>query len=399
MTYTALAPPLIDGYAMPDAQACVIIPACNEEQFLPRALDALRCQQDLQGNPLSPKFYEVILLLNNCTDASRAVAEHYQHTYPTFHFHIASCNLPPNEAHVGTARRLLMDTAYHRLQRSRTETPAILSTDADTVIAPDWIVRNLAAIEDGADVVGGVINLFPEDLSALKEREPGTYLAYRRDRELQRLVAQLESILDPDAADPWPRHLEHFGASLACTTRSYASAGGLPPVKPLEDVAFVDALRRVGARIRHCPRTHIYTSARLTGRAEVGLSGQLRIWQQQHRDNEPHLVDSAEWIEHRFRVLAELRRINGSSDLPPLNAYPERWRARIASLYAAHLPTPRFLELLDCDRLIEEAFELNKQPRRSKIEEVLAALASTLSRLLTLQRLNYLDRDLAPSRR
>ena len=270
MTYRPLAPLLIAGYAPDSTRACAIIPARNEERILPRALDALRLQNDLNGRPLPHECYEVILLLNNCTDASQAVAEHYQSAHPTFTLHVASSNLRPEEAHVGTARRMLMDSAYHRLLLAKTSCPAILSTDADTVVAPDWIARNLAALEAGADVVGGVIHLFHEDLLTLRREEAGTYYAYQRDRQLQRLVARLESILDPDLADPWPRHLEHFGASLACTSSIYALAGGLPPVKPLEDVAFIDALRKVGARIRHCPQTHVYTSARFDGRASVG---------------------------------------------------------------------------------------------------------------------------------
>jgi hypothetical protein len=381
MNYTPLAPPLLAGYASSHVEACVVVPARNEEEILARALDALRLQYDHKSNRLSPDRYEVILLLNNCTDASEAVALHYQQMHPTFHLYIATCTLPSDEAHVGKARRLLMDTAYHRLQRTRTHYPAILSTDADTIVAPDWIARNLAAIEEGADVVGGVINLFPEDLSVLKLLDPGTHVAYQRDRELQGLVAKLEAILDPDPADPWPRHLEHFGASLACTTSIYAHAGGLPPVRPLEDVAFIDALRKVGARIRHCPRTQVSTSARLDGRAEVGLSGQLKLWQQQSRSNDPHLVDSAQWTEHRFRLLAALRRINESRDLPSLSTYSAPWRSRIAALHADRLRTPRFLELLDCNTLIEETFDLSKHSRRFEIENVLAALAATISDL------------------
>ena len=381
MTYRPLEAPLIDGYAPPSAQACVVIPARNEEHNLPRALDALRLQNDVNGARLESTSYEVVLLLNNCTDSSGFVAEEYKRMHETFALHIANRNLCREEAHVGTARRLLMDTAYHRLQRTRHKVSAILSTDADTVVAPDWIARNLAALEAGADAVGGVIHLFPEDSCALEEHDYGTYLAYERDRQLQKLVAQLESSLDPDPADPMPRHLHHFGASLACTTTIYAIAGGLPPVNGLEDIAFVDALRKVSGRIRHCPYTWAMTSARLDGRAEVGLSGQLTSWQQQYRENKPHLVDSAEWMEHRFRSLCALRRINESVALPSLIDYPETWRTRIAALHADRLTNATFLELLDCDALIEESFAVTEQPRRSDILSVIASVTAMISHL------------------
>jgi GT2 family glycosyltransferase len=376
--YRPFAAPLIEAPLHPRCTVCVIIPARNEEAILPRTLDALRDQRDLANDPLDPASYEVVLLLNNCTDASLSVAAEYQAAHSEFQLHIAVRDLPPEQAHVGTARRLLMDTAWQRLR----DVPhsAILSTDGDTVVAQDWIARNLAALFRGphriqmADVVGGVIHLFPDDRTVLERTSPGTWLAYQRDRDLQRLIAHLESILDPDPADPWPRHLEHFGASLACTPEIYARCGGLPPIKPLEDVAFNDELRKVGARIRHCPNTHIFTSARLDGRAEVGLSGQLRHWQREFEQNIPHLVDSAEWLEHRFRSIAALRRLNEAARLPRLTDYPEGWRSRIAELHAQRLATPRFLELLDCNALIEETFEASGQPRHAEIGQVFKAL-------------------------
>jgi hypothetical protein len=383
MNYKAIAPPLVPGFACPSTRVCVIIPARNEERFLSRTLDALYHQYNFAGLPIAHDTYEVLLLLNNCIDASLSMVRSYQQTHPGFSLHVATRTLSPEDAHVGTARRLLMDTANHRLQHVSACNAIILSTDADTVVARDWIAANIAAIEAGADVVGGVIHLFPDEYEALKQRDPGTCLAYQRDRQLQRLVAELESILDPDPSDPWPRHLQHFGASLACTTSMYVLSGGLPPVKTLEDIAFIDALRKVGARIRHCPKTHIYTSARLEGRAQVGLSGQLNLWRNQAQNGEPHQVDSGQWMEHRFRSLAALRRINEASTLPSLCEYPDQWRSRISTLHRSHLPTPRFLELLDCNALIEELFAATGSPRHADITEVISALTASIQSLAT----------------
>ena len=267
--------------------------------------------------------------------------------------------------HVGTARKRLMDWACDRLETLDSKGGAILSTDADTVVAENWIAANLSAIAAGAEVVGGVIDLLPDDLEKL---EPGLRLAYDRDRAYQALVAELESMLDPDPADPWPRHLHHFGASLACTPEIYRRSGGLPAVKPLEDVAFVDALRKVGAKIRHAPEVRIFTSARLDGRAEIGLSGQLRHWQDEAVRGLPHMVDSAEWLGYRFGEIAHLRRF---STMEPREQqhhvahYPQHWRDRLLQVGADRLSVPRFLEALDCNALIEETFrELPGSPKR-----------------------------------
>jgi hypothetical protein len=347
-------------------RAVVVVPARNEEEGLAATLDALRLQAGLNGRPLDWDFYEVLLLLNNCTDRSAAVAELYAADHPGFRLHVMECELAANEAHVGTARRRLMDLACDRLEWLGAERGAILSTDADTLVAEDWVAANLAGIAAGADVVGGQIELLPDDRESL---EPGVRLAYERDREYQGLVARCESLLDPDPADPWPRHLHHFGASLACTPEVYRRSGGLPPVKPLEDVAFVDALRKVGAKIRHAPEVRIFTSARLDGRAEVGLSGQLRLWRDEAERGVPQMVDSAEWLRHRFSTLAGLRAL----DARCLEAYPEHWRERMARLAGERLPIARFLELLDCNALIEEMFALLPGgPRRR--EEISVAI-------------------------
>ncbi len=383
MSASAAVPPL-DLASLPaiDARcrATVIVPAKDEQETLPATLDALRTQVALDQAPLPYALFEVLLLLNNCTDLSAQVAHRYRAAHPHLRLHVLECELRPEEAHVGTARRALMDLACERLEElGPAPATAILSTDADTLVAPDWIAQNLAAIEAGAEVVGGVIHLFPADLDRL---DRGTRLAYERDRELQRRVARLEALLDPDPADPWPRHLEHFGASLACTPEVYRRSGGLPAVKPLEDVAFIDRLRRVGARIRHAPAVHIETSARLDGRAEVGLSGQLRVWQRESAEGTPHVVESAEWLEHRFRTMGRLRRLNegGTGDSQD---FAERWRGRLVDCLAKALPTPRFLEILDCDALIDEMFtELEGGPaRHAEITEVLAKLARRIQTL------------------
>ena len=358
--------------------ACVVIPARNEEDGLAATLHALRVQVGLDHQPLDPRSYEVLLLLNNCSDGSLAVAQAYAATYPDLRLCILEASFAPEQAHVGTARRLLMDLACERLEA--VGGLALLSTDADTLVAPDWIAQNLAAIAAGAEVVGGVIHLFAEDYASLT---PEVRTAYDRDRSFQALVARLESLLDPDDADPWPRHLEHFGASLACTPAVYRRCGGMPPVKPLEDVAFIDALRKVGAHIRHAPDVHISTSARLDGRAEVGLSGQLRHWQRDAVEGRPHDVPSAAALEHRFRTLAGLRAIHAGA---ACTGFPEAWQKRIRECAAAALDVPLFLERVDCNRLIEETFA---GAAYAEIQTVLADLERAITRIECEQHLTH----------
>jgi hypothetical protein len=169
-------------------------------------------------------------------------------------------------------------------------------------------------------------------------------------------VARLESLLDPDPADPWPRHLDHFGASLACTPEIYRLSGGLPCVTPLEDVAFVDAMRRCDARIRHSVRVRVQTSARFDGRAHIGFSGQLNEWQRDARRGQSQLVESCSWLEHRFRSMRGLRLLHAADSLPSLAGYPEEWRSHIQSTKERDLRPAAFLQEVDCNGLIEAMF-------------------------------------------
>lgn len=74
-----------------------------------------------------------------------------------------------------------------------------------------------------------------------------------RDAAYRQLCVCLEDLLDPTPADPWPRHHQHFGASLALTTRACRRVGGLPEVRFLEDKALCQALRRHDLVLRHSP--------------------------------------------------------------------------------------------------------------------------------------------------
>jgi len=143
-------------------------------------------------------------------------------------------------------------------------------------------------------------------------------------------------------------------------------------------MAFVDALRKVDAKIRHSPTVQVFTSARMDGRAEVGLSGQLRHWKNDAECGTLHLVDSAEWLEHRFRTMALLRQIN-QGWLRDFSHFPQNWQQRILQLQPCSLPTPRFLDILDCDTMITEMCDARLHPRRAQIQQVIAALTERIT--------------------
>jgi glycosyltransferase involved in cell wall biosynthesis len=285
-------------------EACVTVPAKDEEELLPSALRALAEQKTMSGDPLDHERYEVILLINNTRDRSRQVAEQFQRLYPTFRLHIVDRNLNKSHSHNGYVRRILMDEAYRRLDIRENARKLILSTDADSQVASNWISRNQEELANGTQAVCGRVVILPGDEVLL---DAATRDIQKYDQRYRRLIAWLEDRFDPQAHDPWPRHHQHFGASLAITPHIYRFVGRLPPRRYFEDIAFYQALMQHDVRLRHSNRVRVFTSARLIGRARFGLSSALTDWQLCGKKGLRVPVECREFLEYLFAVRRRLR--------------------------------------------------------------------------------------------
>lgn len=286
----------------PNAQliASVVVPARDEAANILCALDALAAQLDLNGAPLAPATFEIILLANNCGDDTAAIARRWAAHNSGVALHVVEMRFDKARACVGLARRALMNAACFRLQSvPPTSAPrAICSTDADTRVSPYWIAHTLEEMRLGAEAVGGRI------LLARDGNDAATRRAYLLDTAYRLLRARLESALDPRSADLWPRHFQFFGASLAIRPETYAAVGGLPEVRCLEDMALEAELSRRDCFVRHSPNVVALTSARRQGRVETGLSTQLQEWA---AADSAWLVPSGEEIAARARIKRRLR--------------------------------------------------------------------------------------------
>lgn len=296
--------PLVTIPPAPHCEVCVIVPIRDEAENLADTLFALLCQVDLEGRPFDRERYEIILLVNNCCDDSAVIANRFAKQHSTLALHVVEITLPASEAYVGRVRRILMDEAYRRMTSLGHRHGVIASTDGDTRVAPTWLAATLQEMRGGADAVGGRILTDRNDRLAL---DCYARLCHLREVGYQYLVAELETYLDPDPYNRWPRHHQHYGASLAVTTQMYGRVGGIPAVRSPEDVAFYQALRRVDARFRHSPEVRVVTSARQVGRAKNGLANQLTEWTVMGRKQQPFLVESPAAIEARLHARHGLR--------------------------------------------------------------------------------------------
>jgi hypothetical protein len=174
----------------------------------------------------------------------------------------------------------------------------LLSTDADAIPRQDWVEANLCAIASGADVVGGHIVGNKQEEASLG---PGFVRRAARHLYYAKLVDRLTSLVDPLPHDPWPRHSDHTGASLAVRSEVYAAVGGMSVLPFREDVAFVERVCRAGYRLRHPLNVQVTVSARLDGRAAGGMSDCLKTWLAAEEGGVPHLVEDPQRMIFRMR--------------------------------------------------------------------------------------------------
>ncbi len=328
-------PQLFSHLPCPSArlQACVVIPARDEASGIVRTLQALAAQRDLDGSQLDNSRFEILLLCNNCRDETAQIARDFAKNHPQVALFVIEAHFSPENQNVGHARRLLMDAACARLGQSARHNPknaeiprAICSTDADTRVFPTWIAANLAEIAAGAEAVGGRILIektadSPRNVTPNVTRDAAMRRAYLLDTAYRLYAARLETLLDPQSADPWPRHFQFFGASIAVTPRAYELVGGLPRVSQLEDMQFEAALRCHDVALRHSPHVRVSTSARLGGRVAIGLSTQLREWIDLDSQNLVWCVPSGYELGEKLRARRALRTLHSNfynqvSDFP-----------------------------------------------------------------------------------
>ena len=234
-----------------------VIPALNEELYVTACLEALDGQVGAQLN-------HIVLLANNCSDATAAVARATKLRSGTA-LHVLEETLPPELANAGMARRRAMEAAL----KLAGPDGVVLTTDADGQVDADWLANNLAAMARGAEVVAGWAELHPLDWGKIPFE---LHADDAREQAYDALCDEIHARLDPDIDDPMPRHTQHSGASIAVTAAAYRRCGGIPMVASGEDRALIAALRMVDARIRHDPAVRVVVSGRIEGRAVGGMA-------------------------------------------------------------------------------------------------------------------------------
>lgn len=239
----------------------VAIPACNEADHIIPCLLALARQN-------GPKPHKVVIWVNNTQDDTCARALSLLSSVP-FDLNVVTVTYPPAPAHAGRARH----DAMRHAALGAPDDALLFTTDADAEVVPDWMQKTLEAFTrfNVAAVFGRAL-LLPDE--ALKIP---AHLHQDDDREqaYSALLEQITAKMNPEPHDPWPRHAERSGASIAVTHSAWKAVGGIPEIPTGEDRAFYHALRDSNFPVRHAPDVKVYVSARFVGRARGGMAETL----------------------------------------------------------------------------------------------------------------------------
>ena len=255
---------LIDTTSRNAVSTVVAIPVRNERQHI------LACLRALDGQcGLAADSFGALLFLNNCTDDTEKLIATARLRLP-----LRVVVRDSADASAGWARRCAIEAAAEWLDENPVVDGVLLTTDADSRVAPDWVVRNVAALDAGADAVAGRLSLDAEDEALLPPS-----LRVRGDLEAQyeALLIEITACLDPLPGNPWPHHWCRSGASLATRLSTYLRIGGMPDIPLGEDRAFVEAMLAHDLVVRHDPNLVVVTSGRLQGRAEGGVADTIRL--------------------------------------------------------------------------------------------------------------------------
>jgi glycosyltransferase involved in cell wall biosynthesis len=222
-------------------RAVVVIPAHNEAAHLPQSLKAVVTAAACSSMPVL-----TVVVLDACDDGSADLAGRFG---SDVHF------IEVDVRNVGASRAAGFEYARSAAGMDCTDEARTwyATTDADSRVDPDWLIRQTAS---GADMVLGVVRIGNwRHLPAAAVRR--YLLAYRSKRR-------------PDG------HGHVHGANMGFAAEAYWQVGGFASLPTGEDVDLARRFEEHGLHIDRNERLSVTTSARQMGRAPRGFAAHLR---------------------------------------------------------------------------------------------------------------------------
>lgn len=217
----------------------VVVPANDEEDRIEACLAAIAAAADYAGQPVV-----TCVVADRCRDTTAERAR-------AMGADVAVNELPRR---IGAVRNIGFDRVLARLGAA-TERIWLLSTDADTLVPPTWVLDHLRHAEAGAHAVAGAVDL--DDPARLPPDALARYSA---------LIAR---------GITGSTHGHVYAANLGIRADAFGQVGGFPAVACGEEHALLRRLRHARLRVVSPNDVRARTSARTEGRASGGLADLL----------------------------------------------------------------------------------------------------------------------------
>lgn len=217
----------------------VVVPAHDEEDLLPGCLAACQAALREAARVAGPLNAHLIVVADACQDRTADLAR----TAGASVLNIAARS-------VGAARAAGFAEALRRAGPADPASIWLATTDADTLVPPDWLSRQLGYARAGWDAVVGTVTV--HDWTGHAGHVPDRFAARYRW----------------SGGGPHP-HVH--GANLGLTAAAYRASGGFRGLVTAEDHALVQALEETGQRILRTSEVSVVTSARRQARAPLGF--------------------------------------------------------------------------------------------------------------------------------
>jgi cellulose synthase/poly-beta-1,6-N-acetylglucosamine synthase-like glycosyltransferase len=224
----------------------IVVPAHNEADRIDRSLATVR--RALEHACLQRVAIEIVVISDSSTDTTADRARQALRKQDSV--------LEIDRQNAGAARLAGFDLLLSASEGLPSETVWLATTDADTLVPRDWIMRQLRWWRRGADAVAGMVAPLSwwEQTSTVQ----------------QRYEVHMSSLGTGQG------HPHVHGANLGVTRDAYCAAGGMPPISSGEDRAFCNSVKAVGRKVFHVSDVVVETSTRRKGRAPDGFSCLLR---------------------------------------------------------------------------------------------------------------------------
>jgi glycosyltransferase involved in cell wall biosynthesis len=228
----------VSGRPATIAAAGVVVPAHDEEALLPACLAALRLTASALHVPV-----RLLVVADRCGDRTADVAR------------AGGARVISIQARrAGAARAAGMGELLRLTPGTDPSAIWLATTDADTVVPPGWLRRQLDYADAGWDVVLGTVTI--TDWDGHPAHVP---------------VAFAERY-----AFSGPHHPHVHGANLGIRASAYLAAGGFRPLRTAEDHMLLAAATEAGCAVVQARDITVETSGRRWGRAPRGFSNLLR---------------------------------------------------------------------------------------------------------------------------